>query len=79
MRIVAQVMWKFGDLQFTLMIEINQSTLTVQVVERSKTSHNHLMMELMRSQLTIITKHNQMWLIAGDDDSAVSRNVFYSK
>lgn len=28
------------------MIKVNQSTLTVQVVERSKTSHNHLMISI---------------------------------
>lgn len=78
-RIVVEVGGENGNLQFIVVIEVDQSIRTVDIVERRETLHCRLAVEAVRSKLAVGSEKHQIWFVTGQNDAAVSGNILCKK
>lgn len=74
-RIVVEVGGENGNLQFVVVIEVDESIRTVDIVERCEALHCRLSVEAMRSKFTVGCKKHQIRFVAGQNDPTVSGNI----
>lgn len=81
-RIVVQITGENGDLQFVIVIEVDEAIRAIDIIEWGETLHCRLTVEAMRSKFPVRGQKHQIRFVAGQNDAAVpgyvlcAQNIF---